>query len=103
RWALPDATRCTLLRSVARAEPGVIFALVRERDTAEMRADTNDHEPLVMALLDARRVRLGVGQRRDVDLLRLVDLFLGPMEDEDRLRAPEHLDDLPVGDRSEID
>ena len=28
--------------------------------------------------------------------------FLRPMEDEDRLRAPEYLDDLSVGDRSEI-
>src|SRR5262245_50012021 len=74
-----------------------------ERDTAEMRADADDHEPLVMTLLDARRVRLRIGQARDSDLLRFLDFLLGAMEDEDRLRSPEHLDDLPIGDRSEID
>ena len=45
----------------------------------------------------------GSGRVGDVDLLRLVDLLLGAMGDEDRLGAPEHLDDLPFGDRREID
>ena len=45
----------------------------------------------------------GSGRLATLTFLRLVDLFLGAMEDEDRLRAPEHLDDLPVGDRREVD
>ena len=45
----------------------------------------------------------GSGRLDDVDVLGLVDLFLGAMEDEDRLGAPEHLDDLSVGDRREVD
>src|SRR4029078_8911471 len=89
--------------AVARAEPAAIRALVRERDAAKMRADADDHQPLVMALLDARGVRLRIRQARYINFLRLLDLLLRAMEDEDRLRAPEHLDDLSVGDRSEVD
>src|ERR1044071_8840519 len=103
RRSLPDAARGVVLRPVAGAEPTVIFALMRERNAAEMRADPDDHQPLVMTLLDARRVRLRIGQRCDIDLLCLLDFLLRAMEDEDRLRAPEYLDDLSIGDRSEID
>ena len=45
----------------------------------------------------------GSGRLADVDVLGLVDLLLGAMEDEDRLGTPENLDDLPVGDRGQID
>src|SRR5262245_17349833 len=102
RRALPDAPRGVVHRAVARAEPAAVFALVRKRDAAEMRADAYDHKPLVMALLDSRRVRLRIRQARYINFLRLLDLLLRPMEDEDRLGAPEYLDDLSVGDRSEI-
>ena len=57
----------------------------------------------VLALLDARRVGLRIGQARDIDVARLLDLFLGAVVDEDRLAAPEHLDDLALGDRAEVD
>src|SRR4249919_1787784 len=101
--AAPDTSRGVVDRAVARAEPTAIFALMCERDTAEMRANADDHKPLVMALLHSRRVRLRIGQARYIDLLRLLDLLLHAMEDKDRLRAPEYLDDLSVGDRSKID
>src|SRR6185369_13595891 len=103
RRTLPDAARGVIHRAMARAEPAAVFALVRKRNASEVRADADDYQPLVMALFDACRVRLRIGQRCDVDLLCLLDLLLRPMEDEDRLRTPEHLDDLSVGDRSEID
>ena len=45
----------------------------------------------------------GSGRLSTVDRARLVDLLLGAVADEDRLDAPEHLDDLPVRDRAEID
>src|SRR6185437_9742783 len=32
-----------------------------------------------------------------------VDVFLRAVEDEDRLRAPEHLDDLTLGDWAKVD
>src|SRR5262245_39142123 len=76
---------------------------MRKRDTAEMRADADDDEPLVMALLDAGRIRLRIGKTCDSDLLRFLDLFFGALEDEARLRSPEHLADLTVGNWREID
>ena len=91
------------MRAVAGAEPAVVVALVRERDAAEMGADADQHEPLVVALLDARLVGRRVRQARHIDRARLVDLFLGAMVDEDRLAAPEHLDHLALGDRRQID
>ena len=103
RRALPDAAGRIVLRAVAGAEPAVIVALMGERDAAEMRADADHHQPLVVALLDARLIGLRIGQAVDRDRARLVDLLLGAVADEDRLAAPEHLDDLPLGDRREID
>src|SRR6476646_3783814 len=70
---------------------------MRKRNAAEMRADTDDHKPLVMALLDARRIRLWIRQAGYINFLRLLNLLLRSMEDEDRLGAPEYLDDLRVG------
>src|SRR5262245_58920344 len=72
-----DAARRIILRAVAGAEPAVIVALVGERDAAEMRAVAVDHQPLIMALLDARLVRLRIGKAVPVDGPRLVDLLLG--------------------------
>src|SRR6478672_9588532 len=95
RRPLPDAAGGVVLRAVARAEPAVVVALMGERNAAEMRADADDHQPLIVALLHALGIRLPVGQGLRIDLLRLLDFFLAAMADEDRLRAPEHLDDLP--------
>src|SRR6185312_6666227 len=103
RRTLTDAAGCIVLRAVAWAEPAVVLALMRERDAAEMGADADHHQPLVVARLHALIVGFRVGQARYVDRARLVDLFLGAVEDEDRLRAPENLDDLPVGDGRKID
>ena len=41
----------------------------------------------------------GSGRLPRSTFLRLLDLFLGAVADEDRLAAPEHLDDLAFGDR----
>ena len=76
---------------------------MRERDAAEMGADADQHQPLVLAGLDALLVGLRIGQAAKLDVARLVDLFLGAVADEDRLAAPEHLDDLALGDRGEVD
>src|ERR1700689_339465 len=103
RRALPDAPRRIVLRAVAGTEPAVIVALMRQRDAAEMGADADHHQPLVVAGLDALLVGLRIAQRADVDGARLVHLFLRAVVDEDRLAAPEHLDDLPGGDRREVD
>src|SRR5664279_5040181 len=92
RRTFPDAAGGVVLRAVARAEPAVILALVGERDAAEMGADTNDDQPLIVALFDAGAVGFRIGQTGDVDLAGLLDLLRTAMEDEDRLRAPEHLD-----------
>src|SRR4029450_11703997 len=82
---LPDSSRGVINRAVAWAEPAAILALMGEWDTAEVRADADDHEPLIVSLLDARRVRLRIRKARDIDLLRFLNFLLGAMEDEDRL------------------
>ena len=46
---------------------------------------------------------LGIGQAGDIHLLRLLDLLLGAVRNEDRLRSPEHFDDLSIGNGREID
>src|SRR5690242_15670690 len=76
--ALADAARRVVGRAVARAEPAfvgptVVAALGAERDTAQMRADADDDEPLW--LLHPLAVRLAVGEAAEVDLLRGVDLL----------------------------
>ena len=58
RRAFADAARGIVLRAVAGAEPAVIFALVGERDAAEMGADADHHQPLLVAVLDALLRRL---------------------------------------------
>src|SRR6185312_8593439 len=77
RRALTDAAGGIVLRAVAGAEPAIVLALVRERDTAEMGADADHHQPLLMPRLGTLRVGRGIGQAVDVDVLGLVDLFLG--------------------------
>ena len=66
RRAPADAAGGVVVRAVAGAEPAAVVALLAERHAAEMGADAVDHEPLLVALLDARRVGLRVAQGRDV-------------------------------------
>ena len=101
-WPLPDAARGVVHGAVARAEPAVVGALMRERDAAEVGADADQNEPLVLAWLDAVLVGLRIGQAAELDVARLLDLLLGAVADEDRLAAPEHLDDLSLGDRAKV-
>src|SRR5262249_44388970 len=56
-----------------------------------------------MAFFHALLIGLGIGQTREVDRTRFLDLLLAAVADEDRLAAPEHLDDLTFADRAEID
>ena len=81
----------------------VVSALMGDRDTAEMRANADYDQPLIMARLDARLVALRIGQARYRHLAGLIDLLLGPVADVDRLAAPEHLDVLSFGDRGQVD
>src|SRR6266550_408131 len=89
RRALPDASGRVVDRAMAGTEITVIGTLVGERNATEMRADGDQDLPFVVALLDALFVGLGIGQGRDIDLARVLDLLLGPVIDEDRLAAPE--------------
>src|SRR5262245_41981936 len=62
RRALTDTARGVVDRAMARAEEAIVLALMSERDAAEVCADANQHQPLVVALLDPRGVRLRVRQ-----------------------------------------
>src|SRR5439155_15275507 len=105
RWRRPltDAARGIVHRTVARAEEAVVSALMGDRDAAEMGADADHDQPLVMARLDPRLIALRIRQARYRHLAGLVDLLLGPVADVDRLAAPEHLDVLSFGDRGQVD
>ena len=50
---------------MAGAEEAVVGALMGDRDAAEMGADADHDEPLVVAFLDARLIALRIGQARD--------------------------------------
>src|SRR6266404_2770612 len=102
RWSLANATGGVVLRTVAGAEEAVVIALMGNRDAAEMGADADHDEPLLVPLLDPRLVRLRIGQARDRHAAGLVDLLLGPVADVDRLAPPEHLDVLSFGDRRQV-
>src|SRR5471030_1683183 len=52
RGSLADAARGIVLRAVARAKEAVVIALMGDRDAAEMGADADHDQPLVVALLD---------------------------------------------------
>src|SRR5260370_17217257 len=51
RWALANPTRGVVLRAVAGAEEAVVIAFMGDRNEAEMGADADHDEPLVVPLL----------------------------------------------------
>src|SRR4051812_26640975 len=87
-WSLADTARGIVLRAVAGAEETVVIALMGDRDTAEMGADADHDQPLVMALLDPGLVGLRIGQAGYRNLAGFIDLLLGAVADVDRLAAP---------------
>src|SRR5580700_2139462 len=91
RWSLANATGRVVLRTVAGAEEAVVIALMGNRDTAEMGADADHDQPLIVAFLDPGLIGCWVGQACDRHRAGLVDLFLGTVHDVDRLAPPEHL------------
>src|SRR6266550_4093298 len=74
-----------------------------DRDAAEMGADADHDQPLVVTLLDPGLVRLRIGKARDRYAAGFFDLLLGAVHDVNRLAPPEHLDVLPRGNRRQID
>src|SRR6201996_3068316 len=102
-WPLADTAGGVILRAVAGAEEAVVIAFMRDRDAAEMGADADHHQPLLVAVLDPGLVGGGIGQARHRHRAGLVDLLLGAVADVDRLAAPEHLDVLAPRDRGGID
>src|SRR5882672_3473579 len=99
RRSLADTTGGVVLRTVTGAEETVVIALMGDRDAAEMGADADHDQPLIMTLLNPGLIGLRIGKTCDGDRAGLVDLLLGAVADVDRLAAPEHLDVLPLGDR----
>src|ERR1700735_1555948 len=57
-WPLANATGGVVLRAVAGAEEAVVIAVMGNRDAAEMGADADHDQPLVMAFLDPGLVGL---------------------------------------------
>src|SRR6059058_3598143 len=92
RRPLANAARGVVLRTVAGAEEAVVIALMGDRNAAEMGADADHDQPLVVALLDPGLVALRIRKARYRHLAGLVDLLLGAVADVDRLAPPEHLD-----------
>src|SRR6266567_7644752 len=103
RRSAANAARRIVLGTVTGAEPAVVIALVRQRNAAEVGADADQDQPLIVTLLDPRLIGLRIRQRVPVDVARLFDFLRRAMVDEDRFAAPEHLDDLTFRDRGEVD
>ena len=103
RGSLADTAGGIVLRTVAGTEEAVVTAFMGNRDAAEMGADADHDQPLVMPGLDTRLVGLRIGQARDRHCAGLLDLLLGAVHDVDRFAAPEHLDVLSCRDRRQVD
>lgn len=101
--SLPDAARRVEHGAVARALPALERAFIAERHATEMGAAAVNDEPLILAFLDAGRVRLRIGQGGYINVSRRFDFGGCAMPDEDKFTAPEELDDLTFGDGGEID
>lgn len=67
-----------------------VIALPRDRDTAQMGADSQQNKPL--GLLDSIRVRLRVTKGRQVNGGLPLDLFWRPVFDEQRLSPVDQQD-----------
>ncbi len=117
---LPDAARRVVVRAVAGAEPAAEVPLgVRHGlalgDATQMRADADENEPVLVALLGAvgvgrgRAFRQGVVARAVVDefgklhVLRRLHLVLAAVADEHRLAAPDDRDGLSFLDGRQVD
>src|ERR1700753_2813140 len=88
---------------MAGAEKAIVVAFMGDRDAAQMGADANHDQPVVMTFLDPGLIGLRIAKAIDSDTPSLLDLLLGTVHDVDRLATPEHLDVLPFGDRRQID
>ena len=88
---------------MARALPALERAFIAERYATEMGAAAVNDEPLILAFLDAGRVRLRIGQGGYINVSSRFDFGGCAMPDEDKFTAPEELDDLTFGDGGEID
>jgi hypothetical protein len=85
--ALADAARGIVVRAVARAEPAAELTSARNRDTTQVGANSEDNEPLRVAL-DSVKVSLGILQRRDVNVGFGLNFRLGSVADEYGLSTP---------------
>ena len=103
--ALADAAGGVVDRAVAGAEPAVVRRLdgraARSRDGCRCRYRISH-----CALPGLTRAASACGSRKRTRRRRpraALISFSRPVADEDRLAAPEHLDDLPFGDRREVE
>src|SRR5512135_1097393 len=77
RRPLANTTGGVVLRAVAGTEEAVVVALMRDRDAAEMGADADHDQPVVVAFLDAGLIRLRIPEAVDGNASRFLDLLLG--------------------------
>mmetsp|Transcript_11287 Transcript_11287/g.33451 ORF Transcript_11287/g.33451 Transcript_11287/m.33451 type:complete len:247 (-) Transcript_11287:63-803(-) len=84
---LADTPRNVVVRAVARAEPALVVAGVRDGHAAEVGAHSEDDEPLCIAA-DAVSVGLGIAQVGHVAVVGACDLLLRASANEDGLAAP---------------
>ena len=105
---MAHAPRGVVLAAVAGAEPAAPVAarigrLVAQRHAAQMGADADQHDPLVVARLHPRLIRLRLDKLGQLHVLGFLDLLVRAVADEDRLALPEHGDPLADHDRRQVD
>mmetsp|Transcript_14476 Transcript_14476/g.41194 ORF Transcript_14476/g.41194 Transcript_14476/m.41194 type:complete len:206 (-) Transcript_14476:280-897(-) len=88
------------MRPVARAEPATKVPGVAQWNATKVRADADQHEPLLLQAPVV--VRLRVPELADVDVVRLRNLVRGPVLDEHWLSSPLHGHRAPLLDPAEV-
>ena len=98
--ALANAPRRIVMRAVAWAEPAIVLTLARQRYAAEVGADTENDEPLLVH--DALRVRLRVTKGLGVNRHCGCDLIRVAVPHKDGLVPPLHRETVTDGNRTDI-
>merc|ERR1719343_248421 len=105
RGSLPDSSRNVVVRSVAGAEPSIVFSGIRYGDASQVGANSQDHNPFVGE--DSVFVGLGVAQAAHGDGSDFLYFFGLSLSDENGLSTPLdgqsfavfHLAEIEIGSR----
>lgn len=98
--ASSDSTGDIVVGTVTWAEPTTKVTSLTDRDTTQVGTDTQHDQPF--RLLDTLVISLRVSQRRNIDLVGLLNLIAGSVSDENWLTLPLNNDVASLWDGSQL-